>query len=201
MGSMLTRRAALRWIAGGTALAASVGTRAQTAGHTALGLVEPRPAAPSLALTLHDGRTTRLETLLRGRVTALQLMFTGCSGTCPVQGAIFAAVQQRLDAANRSEAQLLSISIDPLGDDARALATWRGRLGAGPRWLAAVPPPAQADRLPDFLSGRPAQARAADRHTPQVYLFDTQGRLAYRFADLAAAADIARGISDLQRRG
>ncbi len=171
--------------------------RAQPADHAPMGPVEPRRAAPSLSLTLHDGRTTSLHALLQGRVTAVQLMFTGCSATCPVQGAIFAALQGRLDTDARG--QLLSLSIDPLGDDAAALARWRQRFGAGPRWLAGVPPVSQVDRLLDFLGGR--LARRADRHTPQVALFDSQGRLAFRCAELAGAADIARALGELQRRG
>jgi protein SCO1/2 len=169
-------------------------------GHAMLGPVEPRPAAPPLPLTLHDGQPARLEALLPGRVTAVQLMFAGCSATCPLQGAIFSAVQQRLDREGRQGVQLLSVSIDALGDDARALAAWRARFQAGPRWLAGVPPPAFADRLPSFLGGGPAR-RGNDRHTAQVFLFDTRGRLAYRFAELASAADLARGMADLQRLG
>ena len=182
-------------------LALPAAARAQAAAHSSLGLVEPRLPPPSLPLTLHDGRSTRLEDLLRGKVTALQLMFTGCSSTCPIQGAVFASVQARLATQPMPGVQLLSISIDPLSDDARQLAAWRQRFNAGPQWLAATPSVQHNDRLPDFLSSRPPPGRAADRHTAQVYLFDRSGRFAYRFADMAGAKAIALGLAELARQG
>ena len=79
-----------------------------------------------------------LQTLLKGHITAVQLMFTGCTATCPIQGAIFADAASQLATAGR-ELRLLSISIDPLGDDAQALTAWLQRYGAQPqRWGAAV---------------------------------------------------------------
>ncbi len=197
-----TRRDLLRqtaaWAATGLmATAAQRRAQAQTAEHAPMGPVEPRRPAPALALTLHDGTPARLPELLRGRVTAVQLMFTGCSATCPIQGAIFAALESQLGPeANRT--RLLSISIDPLGDDAAALARWRQRFRAGPRWLAGVPPIAQGEWMLDFLGGR--RENRTDRHTPQVVLFDTQGRLAFRCAELAGPGDIACALAELRRQ-
>lgn len=156
-----------------------------------LGLVEPPRPAPPLALVLHDSRRIGLPQLLTGRITALQLMFTGCSATCPIQGALFASLQERVLGAVPG-AQLVSISIDPLRDDARALAAWRSRFGARDQWVAAAPSVREADVMLDFVTGR---AAGADRHTAQVYLFDRQGRLAYRFAEFAPAADLAKGFA------
>ena len=77
----------------------------------------------------------------------------------------------------------------------------RRRFGAAPAWLAAAPPPAHADAMSRFLDDRPVAGRDADRHSAQVYLFDTQARLAYRCADLASARDIARAMQELARLG
>lgn len=162
--------------------------------HGLLGPVLPALALPAVEVTLHDGRRLPLAAVLRGRPTALQLMFTGCSSICPVQGAVFAELQAMLrrDAAGRSPAaQLLSISIDALGDDARALAAWRARFGAGPDWRAAVPDVASVDRLLDTLRGRTA---GADRHSTQVFLLDTAGRLVFRCAELASADAVAQAL-------
>ncbi len=182
------------------ALGAVLAPLAARAQHANMGPVEPRRAAPGLKLTLHDGRAGALPALLEGRVTAMQLMFTGCSATCPIQGAIFAALQTRLG-DRLPTAQLLSVSIDPLGDDAAALAKWRQRFAAGPRWLAGVPDIRNGDTLLDFLDGRPKRATGGDRHTPQVVLFDKRGRLAYRCAEWANAADIAQAMTELARVG
>lgn len=185
----MKRRDAFMLLLAGAAVAASRSPRA----HAPIGPVEPAPTAPDVALTLHDGRRTSLAALLRGHTTLLQLMFTGCSATCPIQGAVFAALQARLAAAP-PQVRLLSVSIDALGDDTPALARWRARFGAAPRWLAAVPPAADVDRLVDFVRGR-AQ-RDDDRHTAQAYLFDGRGRLVYRFAEFADAEAIAAGLAE-----
>ena len=80
--------------------------------------------------------------------------------------------------------RLLSISIDPLGDDTQALTAWLGRFGAKPeRWKAAVPRVQDVDPLLDFLRGR---ATGTDRHTAQAFLFDRQARQAYRTAEMPA---------------
>lgn len=165
-------------------------------GHTLLGPLTPPLPAPPLTLTLHDGRSAPLRQLLGGRLTALQLMFTGCSATCPIQGAVFAALQPLVQDTVPG-AQLLSVSIDPLADDAAALSAWRRRFGARDGWLAAVPPVRLADALLDFVGGRSA---GSDRHSAQVYLFDPQGRLAFRCAEFASARDVALAMATLARQ-
>ena len=188
---LVRRRSVLALALGGVAYSPAVWP------HDDVGPVEPRRPAPALPLTLHDGRMLTLPRVLLGRVTALQLMFTGCSARCPVQGAIFGSLQQRA-VKTVPGAQLLSVTLDPLSDDAGALRNWLQRYGAGPAWLAATPPVRNADVLLDFVAGRSA---GIDRHSAQVYLFDRSGRLAYRFAELANAAEIATGMQALAQRG
>ncbi|MFM2054001.1 MAG: hypothetical protein RL456_2038 [Pseudomonadota bacterium] len=163
--------------------------------HGLLGPVTPPAPLPAMTVTRHDGRRQPLAALLQGRVTALQLMFTGCSSVCPLQGAQFAELQRRLGGDLGRRLGLLSVSIDAPGDDAPALRRWRERHGAGPAWVAAVPDPADVDRLPALLRGRIADA---DRHSAQTFVIDRSGRLTYRCAELAPAeaiADILRQLT------
>lgn len=167
------------------------------AAHAHGGLVLPRLAPPpAVRLRLQDGRTVSPAALLEGRVTALQLMFTGCSATCPIQGALFAEVERHLQArrAAPGDVQLVSASIDALADDPAALAGWLGRFGAGKFWRAGTPTIADLDRWLDFLQGRRA---GADRHTTQVFLFDRRGRLALRTVDLPPALEVVRLLEEL----
>lgn len=162
--------------------------------------VAPALAAPALPLLLHDGRSASLPAVLLGHVTAVHLMFTGCSALCPVQGAIFAELQA-LTALAPPKLRLLSISIDPVGDDAAALAGWRRRFGASAAWLAASPPVRHAQVMPAFLGGSTgARAAAGDRHNAQVHLFDRQARLAYRCAEFASPQSIANAMRQLAAR-
>jgi protein SCO1 len=191
----LSRR---RLLAAGV-LALAVGRHGVARAHESAGPVTPRQAAPTgMRLNTIDGKPALLPDLLKGRITAVQLMFTGCSATCPIQGAIFADAQAHLAPADK-QLRLLSISIDPLGDDAPALARWLGRFGAQPaRWSAAVPAVRDVDPLLDFLRGR---ATGADRHTAQAYLFDRQGRLAFRTVDMPPGNELVRLMQALSAAG
>jgi protein SCO1/2 len=143
-----------------------------------------------------DGNVFELGRRLTGCITALQLMFTACSATCPIQGAIFADAQARLSNAPE-RLRLLSVSVDPLSDDPKALRTWLARFGAAPgRWTAASPSMSDQNRLPDFLRGR---ASDADRHAKQVFLFNKRAELVFRTTELPPGAYLAELMLDLDR--
>jgi protein SCO1 len=180
----LTRRAAL---AAGAAVWCGARPRVARA-HDLIGIVSPPRPVPAIGVKTLQGKVSRLDELLRGRVSALQLMFTGCSATCPITGALFADLQGRLVAAPRN-LRLLSISIDPLGDDPASLQAWLRRHGAQvERWGGALSAMSDVDRLLDFLGGRRGEI---DRHTAQFYVFDAQARLCYRTAALPPPASVA----------
>ena len=106
--------------------------------HNDAGEVKPPQLAPDIGLTLQDGSRTSLRAALAGKVTAVQLMFTSCRATCPIQGALFAKGAKQLGDAVAT-AQWLSLSIDPARDDPAALRRWMDHLGAHPRWRAGRP--------------------------------------------------------------
>jgi protein SCO1 len=175
---------------------AALWAKAQTAApaHEPFGPLRPPLPTPRLSLTADDGKRFELTERLRGRVTALQLMFTSCSATCPIQGALFGALAPLVE--TQREMQLLSLSIDPLGDGPQAVRSWLTRFGTHTNWQGAVPRVEDVDRLLDFVRGR---AAGADRHTAQVYLFDRQARLAYRTADMPPARFVADLMGQLSR--
>jgi protein SCO1 len=177
--------------------AATLAALPRAAAHGSFGPADPALAAPALALQDSNGRQNTLRTLLQGRVTAVQLMFTGCSATCPIQGALFSETQQRLPAED-ARLRLLSLSIDPLGDDPKALRDWLAKFGAqSPRWSAALPRAQDVDRLLDFLRGR---AAGADRHTAQAFVFDAQARLVYRTEDMPQPAALVQLMQRIAAR-
>jgi protein SCO1/2 len=168
--------------------------------HAAFGPVRPEQAAPPLKLTGMDGKASDFAASLKGRVTALQLIFTGCSATCPIQGAVFAQTQTLLAASDKGRGiHLLSVSIDPLGDDVKALREWLARHGAQPqRWTAALPTMQQVDPMLDFLRGR---ATGPDRHTAQAFVFDRQARLVHRTENMPAPQALASLLLSVAARG
>jgi len=176
----LPRRLVLAW-AGASALGALPSVQAAS---PPTGWVQPRQPAPAFRITRTDGRQVPLANATAGKVTAVQLMFTGCSATCPLQGALFAAVAERL---RRSDVQLLSISIDALGDTPATLSAWQRRFGMHPAWSAAVSDVNEVDQLAGFMKG--AAARQGT-HTAQVFVFDRTARLCFRTGDSPALAEV-----------
>jgi len=142
---------------------------------------------------LHDNSSTTLQTVLSGRVSAVQLMFTSCQATCPIQGALFASAAKKLG-ERLKPAQLISISIDPGQDTPAALRDWLKRFGASPRWRAARPDKQQLDALVTFLKSKNP---APDPHTAQVYFFNRKGELVMRSVDFPPAAEVVRVLESM----
>ena len=172
-----------RWLAAGGLWAVVPGARAVGA-EPPTGWLQLRLPAPPLQIIGADGRRQALTNVVAGKVTAVQLMFTGCSSTCPTQGALFAAVAPRLKS---TDIQLLSISIDALGDTPATLAAWQARFGRHVAWRTAVADVAQVDRLVGFMRGVVGKNAS---HTMQVFVFDRQGNLRYRSGDSPAIGDV-----------
>lgn len=187
------RRQLMRGLAAGVA-GATLGALAPA--HQVAGRLETPLPPPALPVRWHDGSQRRLADVLQGRVTALQMMFTTCTATCPIQGALFASLRDRLG-ATRPDVQLISLSLEPLVDTPKALSEWLKRHGEGRgRWLAGSPDIRSLNAWVDFLkSAQPGP----DRHTGQVYLFDRHGRLALRTVDFPAPEQVLGMLDGLAK--
>lgn len=144
-------------------------------GHLPFGPVRPAKDLPEITVVTSGGQTKPLADLLAGHWTAAQFVFTGCSITCPVQGAIFSNAQQQITGSAAS-AEFLSISIDPVGDTPEAFTAWLNRFGAGKKWQGAIPQNDGLAKLLDVMGGR---GTGADIHDARVYIFSPEGKLAY----------------------
>ena len=149
------------------------------------GKINPPLPVPDIALIRHDGSATSLRPLVAGHATAVQLMFTGCTTTCPIQAAIFQRVQTMLKATDGQVIQLLSLSIDPENDTPHELSSWRRRFHASPAWIAAAPAVGDLPRVQDFFG----KSGGAD-HSTQAHILDRQGRLVWRSYEMPTAEEI-----------
>ncbi len=189
----MNRRNCLK-IVGTAALGNTFALDAVQAAQAHLGPVKPPVPAPDLPLLDHRGQPQQLRQWLTGQVTLVQTVFTACSSVCPVQGALFAQVQQRLGAKpTRKPVLLLSVSVDTLGDTPAALAAWLGRMKAQPggRWAAALPRPEGVDVLLRALDGaQPLPTASPDVHSDRVYVFDDQAQLRWRSGSLPSVNEL-----------
>jgi protein SCO1/2 len=145
-----------------------------------VGIVWPAVHLPAATpLLLSDGAHMPLSRVFANKMTVVQLMFTGCSEVCPLQGALFEAIQDSITKLDGGRFQLLSISIDPM-DNCYSLSSWLRRFNAGKAWQAAVPLGLGIDVVRAALQ---AGAQTTRPHTSQVYFVDRLSRLVWRSED------------------
>jgi len=174
-----------------------MGKTERTARHSGPGLITPPLPVPRVVLVLEDGQRTDLETLTRGRVTALQFVLTGCSSICPLLGAIFSRVQAAL--GDVADFQLISLSLDPANDTSDAFALWLQSFDAGRSWHGAIPQEDQ-EAIPHLLQQWDlSNGTSSQVHSETILLIDRQSRLVFRFPDLADPGFVADMMNMISR--
>lgn len=152
------------------------------------GRIRPPAPVPDVKLVRNDGAATTLGDLASGHATAVQLMFTECSTTCPIQAATFQRVQKMIPGMAAGGMQLLSLSVDPEADTPRALSEWLRRFHAGPEWIAAAPSSKDEPVIQSFFGKANGSFSG---HSTQVNILDRRGRLVWRTVELPTAEEIA----------
>lgn len=175
-----------------------------TLAHDDMGpLTKPIPLK-NVDLRLHDGTETDLHAITKGKVTALQLIFTTCTTVCPIQGATFAFLAEDI-AEDALPFQLLSISIDANYDTPKELAAWRAQHYDGPGWTIGVTDFVSTHELVDSLiqsiSGLPMhdtpvpanpedRPSETDHHGANVMFVGPDSKLVYRSYDYPNSHDL-----------
>ncbi len=91
---------------------------------------------PNVALTTQDGKVVHFyDDLLKGKAVAVNLVYTRCSASCPIETAKLAQVQRLLGDRVGKDIFFYSISIDPDNDTPAALKAYAEKFHAGPGWL------------------------------------------------------------------
>jgi cytochrome oxidase Cu insertion factor (SCO1/SenC/PrrC family) len=137
---------------------------------------------PDVMATRHDGARVRLRDQFAGRRTAVQFVFVDCTTACPLLGSLFRKVDKG------SEAQLVSITVNPERDTAARLAEWLGKFHASSRWVGLR---VDASDLPAVLRAFKQETGPPSGHTLQVFLVDEKARYVARTTELPSAAAVA----------
>jgi protein SCO1 len=89
----------------------------------------------NVPLTTHEGRSVRFyDDCVKGRVVAINFMFTTCGRGCPVTTANLVQVRKALVERGR-DVTFLSISLDPEHDTPDVLRAYAESYRVGPGWL------------------------------------------------------------------
>jgi protein SCO1 len=90
---------------------------------------------PNVALTTHRGDPVQFYDLIKGKIVAIELIYTSCQYSCPLETARLAQVQRLLGDRMGRDVFFYSISIDPAHDTPAVLKAYAEHYGAGPNWL------------------------------------------------------------------
>jgi protein SCO1/2 len=91
---------------------------------------------PNVPLTTQDGKVVRFyDDLLKGKSVAINLIYTHCSASCPLETAKLAQLQKIMGDRVGKDIFFYSISIDPKNDTPAALKAYMAKYHVGPGWL------------------------------------------------------------------
>jgi len=91
---------------------------------------------PNVELTTQDGKVVRFyDDLIKGKIVALDLIYTTCQYACPLETARMAQVQRLLGDRMGRDVFFYSITIDPEHDTPAVLKEYAEKYNAGPGWL------------------------------------------------------------------
>jgi len=91
---------------------------------------------PNVPLITQNGRIVRFyDDLLKGKAVAINLIYTRCSASCPLETAKLVQVQRLLGNRVGKDVFFYSISIDPKHDTPEVLNAYAERFHVGPGWL------------------------------------------------------------------
>lgn len=113
---------------------------------------EPAAESPAhqyfgdVRLMNQDGQEMRLYSdLLKDRTVVIDVIFTDCSGACPVMSGTFERIQDHLGDRLGKDVYLVSISVDPVNDTPAKLKEYAARFHARPGWYFLTGPKENVD--------------------------------------------------------
>jgi protein SCO1/2 len=151
---------------------------------------------PDVSLVDQDGKPVRFYTdLVKGKVVAVNFVFTTCTTICPPMGANFARLQKLLAG---KDVQLISVSINPAADTPARLKEWSQKFGAGPGWTLVT---GGRDEVFRLLKALGVYTASITEHSPLVLVGNEPARRWTRAYGLAAPAKLAELIDSVAALG
>jgi protein SCO1 len=123
---------------------------------------------PDAELVNQDGKKVNFHELIKGKVVALNFIFTTCKTICPPMGANFAGLKKIMDSKVKSgELVMLTISIDPDTDTPDRLKAWSKRFNAGQGWTLLT---GKRQEVFGLLKSLDVYSAVKEEHSPLVLL-------------------------------
>ena len=117
---------------------------------TTVGVNSGSSRFPNVELLTQDGKKVRFyDDLIKGKVVAIELMYTTCKYNCPLETARLVQVQKLLGDRMGKDVFFYSITIEPHIDTPKALKAYAEKYNIGPGWT--------------FLTGKEADIKLITR--------------------------------------
>lgn len=124
-----------------------------------------------LPLTTQDGKTVHFyDDVLKGKIVAINLIYTHCQYSCPLETARLAQVQQLLGDRMGKDIFFYSITIDPKRDTPEVLKTYAEKFHAGPGWTFLTGKKEDIDLISRKLGLWSPPNLTKDGHTPHLLI-------------------------------
>jgi protein SCO1/2 len=153
---------------------------------------------PNVTLTTQDGASVHFyDDLIKGKIVAINLIYTTCKYSCPLETARLAQVQTVLGDRMGREVFFYSITIDPEHDTPAVLKAYAEKFHAGPGWLFLTGAAADIDLISRKLGlYSPPNPSDPDGHTPHLLVGNEVTGQWMRNSGLDNPKFLARTIGD-----
>jgi protein SCO1 len=154
-----------------------------------------RNPIPDISVTDENGNARHFYSdLVKGKVVAINFVYTTCSTICPPLGATFGKLQKSLGAHFGRDIFLISISVDPATDTPMRLHSWAAQFSAKPGWTLVTGDKLELNRL---LKALGSDVASPESHSPMVLIIDDKTGLWKRVYGLGSTAALTRSIEQI----
>ena len=132
---------------------------------------DPNSHFPNIELTTQDGKTVHFyDDLVKGKIVAIDFIYTSCQYACPLETARMAQVQKKLGDRVGGDIFFYSISIDPEHDTPKVLKAYMEKFQVGPGWTFLTGKKKDIEFLEKRLGVYNDPSINADGHLPHLLI-------------------------------
>jgi protein SCO1/2 len=163
----MSKKSRLRLAASSTFFAAALASLFNTQPVVA----DDRNHFPNVELITQDGKKVHFyDDLIKGKIVAIDLIYTTCHYACPLETARMVQVQKKLGARVGSDIFFYSISIDPEHDTPGVLKAYMEKFNVGPGWTFLTGKKQDIELLSKGLGLYSDPSINADGHLPHLLI-------------------------------
>jgi len=164
----------------------------------------PESVAPFSSLKIPNSRVSDqngrqldfYNDLIKGKIVAINFIFTTCTASCPPLTATFRKVQQEA-AARGLDIKLISVSVDPVVDTPERLRAFAEKYNVAAGWTFVTGEKGEIDSL---LTALGVAVADKNQHTPMVMIGNDEADYWTRAYGLSAPTKLVDILADVANR-